>query len=211
MTDKALNILLLIFKIAPVIFFIAGIIVFNKRAKKMNEDHEHRDFQFRVPAADELEATKSLLMQKKVSLRTVNLILIPIVIFFGLVAYNMVKHNASGTLFNVKNISFILLTAAVFLCMIAADMFIIARINELKEGRFLVARASIIERAIVQRPKGSPVYHLKIQDSNGIMDDFAVSKNVYTDSMLSKECLVVRYNNEDTSNNNFKHRDVIPL
>lgn len=211
MTDKILSILLVLFKIAPLILFIAGIIVFNKKTKKNTEDYGKCDFQFRVPTADEMDAAKTLMAQKKATLKTINLILIPIVIFFGLVAYNMVKYNASGSLFNVKNISSILLATAILLCMIAANMFIIARINDLKEGRFLVAKASIIERAMVNGPNGNKEYRLKIQDSNGITDDFAVTKNVYKDSMLSKECLVVRYNNEDDSDNNIRHRDVIPL
>lgn len=211
MTDKILSILLVLFKIAPLILFIAGIIVFNKKTKKNTEDYVKCDFQFRVPTADEMDAAKTLMAQKKATLKTINLILIPIVLFFAMVAYNVVRRNTSGSLLTVKTISFILLTTAPILCLIAADMFIVGRINDLKEGRFLVAKASIIERAMVNGPKGNKEYRLKIQDSNGITDDFAVNRNVYTDAMLSKECLVVRYNNEDDSDNNIRHRDVIPL
>ena len=225
--DNILNVLLFCLKISPLILFICLIVNANK-SKKNGDEYEERDFEFRSPTAIEIDASERLLVQLKRSLKIVDIVAVPVILFFVLEARYVIIQNHSdaaiiggadaptyGFLLS-QSFAFIILAVAVILCFVAANLSIIGRINDIKEGRFLVVRCTVIDRIMRQGPKSSKYYCLTLQDSCGTTDELRTNFEVYREADIGSECLIVRYSSEDKVNkgrrgNKVKHREVIPI
>jgi len=226
MSDSVLNILSLCFKIAPLILFIC-IMVFVSKSKK-DDDTEERDFKFQTPTAGEADAAERLLKQKKRYLKIVDIAAVPIVLFIAGETYYIATHSRPDTsiiggadaptfaFLLSEAFPFALLTIAVILCFVAANITLLGRINDIKEGRYLVSRCTVVDRSEHRGSKNSKYYMLTLRDSYGTTDELKTNLEVYKEADIGSECLVVRYNSEDRINEgrrgrNIKHREVVPL
>jgi len=228
MDNNTLNMFSIFLRITPILIVIIGIVAISKTVKNKDEDYEERDFAFRTPTASEFEMAGKLLGKKKRTLRIANIVMIFIDLFFILEAYYMIKDrpgnvtviggaDAPTFMFILwKCFPFILLAFAAVLSHIAINIGFIDRINDIREGRFTVARGTVLDKSMSRGYKNNTIYRLKLQDPNGTIDELAVDPKTYNDALVGKECLVIRYNSEDKVNENkrghkIKHREVIPL
>lgn len=229
MSDSVLNDLSLIFKVSPVVLFIC-IMVFVNMSKKKDDDSEERDFKFQTPTAGEADAAERLLAQKKRYLKIVDIAAVPIVLFIVGETYYIATHSRSDASISIiggadaptfafllsEAFPFVLLTIAIILAFVAANITLLGRINDIKEGRYLVARCTVIDRSEHRGPKNSKYYVLTLKDPYGTTDELKTNLEVYKEADIGSECLVVRFNSEDKINEGrrgrkIKHREVIPL
>ena len=148
MSDSILSLLSLCFKIAPLILFIC-MMVYVSKSKKKDDDSEERDFKFQTPTAGEVDAAERLLAQKKRYLKIVDIAAVPIVLFIVGETYYIATHSRSDASISIiggadtptfafllsEAFPFVLLTIAIILAFVAANITLLGRINDIKEGQ----------------------------------------------------------------------------